>query len=334
MNVGSAVRILLVAAVQLGLIVEAASAVTPRELIEQGVRDYAAGRYAEAGGAFEQAAEIAGDEYRAEILHNRAAVAFKQGDLAQARDLWVRALPLKDAAFEGQARYNLGTVDYAEALSVLESEQPQGALELLDRAIQQFRDAVRLDPGLSDARANLELAVQLKKQLKEAMQEQPQTQPSDQQQQQEDQQQQQDQQEQQQESSQERAQQQEEQQQEQSQQQGDQEQDQQQGQQQQDEQTGQQQKQADQQQESAQGGEPEQQQQQQQQAGESPQQEGEQTAAQDGTGREGEQPMNVIEMTRQEAERLLQRIRDMEKQRRAVLRARERAGHKPVERDW
>jgi hypothetical protein len=39
-------------------------------------------------------------------------------------------------------------------------------------------------------------------------------------------------------------------------------------------------------------------------------------------------------MSRQEAERLLQKIRDAEKARRELLRQRERSRHKPVDRDW
>jgi hypothetical protein len=47
-----------------------------------------------------------------------------------------------------------------------------------------------------------------------------------------------------------------------------------------------------------------------------------------------DQPPPGVKMSRQEAERLLQKIRDAEKARRELLRQRERARHKPVDRDW
>ena len=39
-------------------------------------------------------------------------------------------------------------------------------------------------------------------------------------------------------------------------------------------------------------------------------------------------------LTKEEAEALIQKIRDAERQRRAILRQREVAGQKPVEKDW
>jgi Ca-activated chloride channel family protein len=162
---------------------------SPRELIQQGNEHYAAGRYTEALGAYQQAADAAktaGVEISAELLHNQAAAEFKLGHLDEARELWVRALARKDAAFEAAARYNLGNCHYAEALKPLKSPDLQQPVSLdrvsepLDRAIEQYRDALRLDPALQDARANLELAFQLKKKLEEQATSQPQSQPSSQ----------------------------------------------------------------------------------------------------------------------------------------------------------
>jgi Ca-activated chloride channel family protein len=165
---------LLVAAVSAG-----ALAASPRALIAQGNEHYAAGRYQEALECYTQAEQAAADRApSAELLHDLAAAQFKLGNLDEARELWVRALALKDAAFEARVRYNLGNCNYAAALKALQAQQSEGVLEALQSAVEQYRDALALDPGLADARANLELATQLKRQLEQIATSQPQSQPS------------------------------------------------------------------------------------------------------------------------------------------------------------
>lgn len=160
------------------LTVLAAAAAPADELhraLAQGNAEFAAGRYPEALEAFRRAEKLARDEQRAEVLHNLAATYFKLGQTAEARELWTRAAGLKDARFEAAARYNLGNCHYADALAAVSGEQPDAnkALEHLERALGQYRDAVKLDPNLIDARANLELAHQLKLQIQEQSTSQP-----------------------------------------------------------------------------------------------------------------------------------------------------------------
>ena len=121
-------------------------AAPPRELIQQGNRHYAAGRYAEALEAYQQAAEVAGVDVGPELLHNQAAAQFKLGDLDEARELWVRALALKDAAWEARTRYNLGNCDYAQALQPLAAPQATGspALEEVFGLLPAFWVAVEV----------------------------------------------------------------------------------------------------------------------------------------------------------------------------------------------
>ncbi len=157
-----------------------ALAQTPRDLIEQGNAHYAAGRYAEALEAYDRAVAAADGRYEAELLHNRAAAQFKLGKVDEARELWVRAAALKDQAFEADARYNMGNCDYADALKAVQAQDAGKSLELLDRAAAQFRDALRLKPDLANARANLELAETLKRDIKQHTTTQPQSQPSSQ----------------------------------------------------------------------------------------------------------------------------------------------------------
>ncbi len=152
-----------------------------RDVIKRGNAHFEQGRYEEALAAFDEAAENTDESLRAELLHNRAAAQFKLGRIDDARELWVRSLPTRDAPFEARGRYNLGNCDYADALAALEAQDANKALELLDVAAKQYRKAIRLDPELADARANLELTHRLIEQIKENSTTQPrsQSQPQD-----------------------------------------------------------------------------------------------------------------------------------------------------------
>lgn len=155
-----------------------------RELLEEGNAHYAAGRYEDALEAYNRIEPDEQGLLPAEVLHNRAAASFKLGRLEDSLDLWVRAASLKDPAFEASARYNIGNCHYSMALRSLEEQQPDrdGAIQELERAIQQYRDALQLDPGLANARANIELAARLKQELEQQRQSesQPQSQPQSQ----------------------------------------------------------------------------------------------------------------------------------------------------------
>jgi Ca-activated chloride channel family protein len=290
----------------------AALADTPQDLIQRGNDHYQAGRYAEALEAYEQADQEYGNAVTAELLHNQAAAQFKLGQIDAARELWVRAATLEDALFEAAVRYNLGNCAYADALRAVENQDVSGALELLDRAGAQYRDAVRLDPDLTNARANLELAQMLKEQIKQQTTTQPQSQPSSQPQQQE--------QRQDQSSSQPSSQPSE---------QGDQ------SDQQDRSSSTQPTSQPDQQPQTQPSQEPESQPEQEQPDQPSPtSQPRGLPQTQPADAQPQDQPAVELRMTRAEAERLLQMIRDAEQARRRVLRQREAARHRPVERDW
>lgn len=154
------------------LIVVASTAVAPaaadsfRDLLRRGNTSYDAGRYAEALREYEHAAALGGDG-AVEATHNRADVLFRLGRLDEARELWSRIAATRDAAFEARTFYNLGNCDYAEALASAEPPGARDAMRLLDQAAGRYREALRLDPTLIDARANLELAGLLRRQLEQ-----------------------------------------------------------------------------------------------------------------------------------------------------------------------
>ncbi|WP_442509728.1 hypothetical protein SH528x_001319 [Novipirellula sp. SH528] len=91
-----------------------------------------------------------------------------------------------------RSRYNLGNDRYAEALKVLESDgsNPVKAVGLLQDAVKHYRSSLGIAPNDQDARANIELAMQLISQIQQQQNEQ--KSPEQQQQQKEQEQQQQD----------------------------------------------------------------------------------------------------------------------------------------------
>jgi Ca-activated chloride channel homolog len=309
-----------------------------RALIAQGNADYAAGRYAAALEKYTQAQQAAGGQYAAELLNNQAAAEFKLGRAETAREHWARVASMKDAAFEAQARYNIGNCHYADALQRAQAAATPtpkpgssgadvpGILRALDSAAAEYGDAIRLDPHLANARANLELAELLKKKIKEQTSSQPssqgaQSQSSSQPQSQP------------QSSSAPTSQQGE--QQPSSQPQDSQDQQSKQDQQKQDSQDAQSQP-------ASQESQPQEESPQSQpatppesQPASQPEEAQEQPAAESQPADENEdQPNDKIKLTRAQAERLFQIVRDMEKQRRALLLRREAAKQKPVDKDW
>ncbi len=317
-----------------GLLPALGWAASPRELIEQGNAHYVAGRFAEALDCYEQAGERAPAQFAAELLHNRAAALFKLGRRDDARELWTRVRDVGDTAQAARATYNLGNCHYAEALEALHSAfgQPEAQRQLdagaildsLDVAIERYREAVQLDGELADARANLELAHALREDLRAQLSQEPDETGSkgdqdgapneDEQGEQQEQQQQEERDQEQEQDSQ--------------------------------DQQGEQQAQQEQDERQEQGQEQDQGQDEEQQAGQEQQEDGADQQGEDQQPQEPEQPESQegaeedarpvpqVRMTPQEAERLLQLIRDAEKARREMLRERERRSQPPVERDW
>ena len=264
----------------------------------------------------------------ATAAYNRGVAEYRAGDMEAAADAFRRAGEIGDAGLAARAMYNEGTARYAEAVRRLaddegseatppanpEDDAPidpiKDAMERVGRSLDHFRDAIDADPANKDARANAELAHRLLQQLRE-FQEQQDQQQGDQEQQ--------------------------------NQQQGDQEQqDQQQGdQEQQEQQQGdqdqQEQQQGDQEQQEQQQGDQEQQEQ--QQGDQEQQQETDGSASAEKSDDETSEAAKAGEerMSREEAERLLQSVRDKERQRRkarAEAETRSEDRRPPVRKDW
>ena len=251
---------------------------------------------------------IANRATKAETLFNLGVERYRMGDLEAARTLFSAAATRGSASVAARAMYNRGTTRYVESLPADASPTasraapgagtPSQSTEVLERALQELKDAIRADPTNRDARANAELAYRRLKELKQEQQQQDQQQQDQQQQgQQQQDQQQQDQQ--------------------------------QQNQQQQDQQQQNQQQQDQQQQDQQQQDQQQQDQQQQNQQQQDQQQQGQQQQAANERAEQAKKPL-----TRQQVERLLQKIREREKARLTERARRERGKTAPADRDW
>jgi len=269
---------------------------TPREDIRIAEEAAARQAWAEAAAALARA-RVDRNSADAVLAYDHAVAAYRAGDLQQAAKAFEEAMNTKDAALAAAAAYNLGNTTFqlsSEPGQQGGAEQLSDAAEWLNQALGHYRRAITHNPNDQEARANGELAW---RRLQEVRQEQQSQQEQQQAQEQSD------------------------------------EQDQQ--------QSGEQQQPGEQQQQQQQSGEQEQQEQQQsgeqqqQQSGEQEQQEQQQSGEQQqqqaspsGT------PRGPGEMTRQEAERMLQAVRDRERQRRLDRQKRTETGAATTGRDW
>ena len=155
------------------VLVALAAGPDPREAIARAAELYARQQYEQALEALDAVGQRVGPKLRPAWLFGRAATLYKLGRIDDAREAWTQAASLADPRLEAACRYNLGNCDYQQALAAAnDPQQAPEALERLSRAIENYRDAIRLDPALDDARANLELATRLREQLRRMQQKQ------------------------------------------------------------------------------------------------------------------------------------------------------------------
>ena len=129
-------------------------AVSPYQAVQQGNALYQSGQYAEAAEQYGSASQMVPDA--AEIHFNQGNAAYKQQDYRKAHEHYTQALQTADRTLEGKVKYNLGNVEYQQALQNL--QQPQAAMPHLRSAMTYYRDSLDVDPQQQDARYNLELS--------------------------------------------------------------------------------------------------------------------------------------------------------------------------------
>lgn len=131
--------------------------------VEEGNALYRVGQYEAALGEYAIAAEVLPDA--PEIALNQGNAWFRRFDYDQALEHYLSALDTRDPYLAGRVQYNLGVVKYQQALDAMQTFQD--ALTETRSAIEYFRDSLRMDPNLEDARYNLELAYDLLRRIEE-----------------------------------------------------------------------------------------------------------------------------------------------------------------------
>jgi Ca-activated chloride channel family protein len=143
-------------------------AASPYQAVQQGNAFYQNGKYAEAAEQYGSASQMLPGA--AEIHFNQGNTAYKQQDYGKAREHYTQALQTTDRTLEGKVKYNLGNVEYQQALQNL--QQPQTAMPHLRSAMTYYRDSLDVDPQQQDARYNLELSHLLLHKLQQEQQQQ------------------------------------------------------------------------------------------------------------------------------------------------------------------
>jgi Ca-activated chloride channel homolog len=131
--------------------------------VEAGNALYRSGQYEAALNEYALAAQVLPGVVQ--ITVNQGNVWFRRFDYDQALEHYLAALDTVDPYVASRVKYNIGVVKYQQALDALQTFQD--ALTDTRAAIDYFRDSLRVDPKLGDARYNLELAYQLLQRIEE-----------------------------------------------------------------------------------------------------------------------------------------------------------------------
>lgn len=135
---------------------------TPYQAVTLANRAFAEERYREAAELYAIAGEMLPDS--PEIAFNRGAALYMLHELKQARAAFVSALETDDRVLAARAHYNLGNVQYRVAINAMRTFRD--AVTPIREAMESYREALALDPGIADAMYNLELADRMYNELR------------------------------------------------------------------------------------------------------------------------------------------------------------------------
>ncbi|GAA5506861.1 hypothetical protein Rcae01_02314 [Novipirellula caenicola] len=110
--------------------------------------------------------------------YNEAVQQYAAGETERASETLLQLSGSDHDEIAARSRYNLGNIRYVEALKQLEQEGNDGikVVGLLQEAIKHYRGALAIHAADQDARANIELAMQLISQIQQQQQQQQQQQ--------------------------------------------------------------------------------------------------------------------------------------------------------------
>jgi len=134
---------------------------TPHDLVAQANKALTGGDTVKALHLYDEAEKLLPDS--PQIAYNRGVAQYRKGDYEKATELFTKALATRDLSLDAKARFNLGNCAYASALK-MQSDLPK-AIDKLGEAIVRYREALEANPDDMDARANIERAQLLIKDL-------------------------------------------------------------------------------------------------------------------------------------------------------------------------
>jgi Ca-activated chloride channel family protein len=123
---------------------------------------------------------------QSQLDFNHGVALYRNGDIAAAQELFAATAGSTDDQLASSASYNLGNCLYTQSLQQIQQPEskadPAQIIEQLRTAISHYRNSLRSSGSGSDARANIELAAELIRQLEEQQEKKDEQQQQDQQQ--------------------------------------------------------------------------------------------------------------------------------------------------------
>ncbi len=148
-----------------------ARAASARSLVKRGNEAYSKKNYSEALNAYQQAEKLHPDSPR--VLFNKGDALYRKGDFQKAMEAYEQAAALsRDSKLEAWSKFNQGNAAFRQGLHQAQAS-PSQALDSITRSVRAYRDALRADPSLNDARHNIELARRVIEQLRRQLKKQP-----------------------------------------------------------------------------------------------------------------------------------------------------------------
>lgn len=149
-------------------------------MVAEGNKLYKEQKYNDALKMYDQA--LSNEPDSAVINFNAGTAQYKTNEYQKAISFFEKALLTEDKSLEARADYNLGNSKYMLGVSK-ENSDLQGAIRLLEGALDNYKRAIELTPKDEDAKVNREITEKKLKELKEKLKQQPQKNQSNQKQQ-------------------------------------------------------------------------------------------------------------------------------------------------------
>ncbi len=150
----------------------AASGESARSLVSKGNEAFEKGNYQEALALYEAAGREKPD--LPAVWFNKGDALYRQGRFDEAADAYEQAAMLSDDAWlQARSKFNRGNAEFRKGLAAAQAD-PVRAVDALEQSVRDWRDALRSDPSLDDARHNIEVARIFLDRLRQQLRKQPQ----------------------------------------------------------------------------------------------------------------------------------------------------------------